>query len=339
MKYILLTLLLSCSVTQAEWYRVQFVQSYNTIKVTKAESDEAPIVIRIRNLEKVEFIQPDPDKVLLGGKEAAELSKAVLQDQMVWIDNLKAEEGAFVGDVYPAFEQVITAYREHRIVNGDNLSESTKKKLKMIYKQMLVDLDLSPLMLSSNSEAELVAEEGRKKLYNIYLRMLTDIKNNTIVLKSGKDSGNTSTAYAYESEFGRTLFTADAIVWFRNNGQKMHPAAQKLYIDLLQSFQTDVSQNARFTQYRLDTIQKEQNLFMELFLDEKNFERGKFTYTCMDWFKNRGQYMPEDVQDVFINWLRSFQQTTSTDGDFMKERLQWMIDNNGLYFDFLDLGI
>jgi hypothetical protein len=118
----------------------------------------------------------------------------------------------------------------------------------------------------------------------------------------------------------------------------MHPAGQKLYIDLLQSFQNDMSQDARYSQYRIEVIQKQHTLFSELFLEKKEFERGKFTYTCLDWFKSRGQYLPENVQSVFVNWLRAYQQTTNTESDFMKQRLQWMMDNNGLYQDFLDLG-
>jgi len=78
--------------------------------------------------------------------------------------------------------------------------------------------------------------------------------------------------------------------------------------------------------------------FRELFLSVANFERGKFTYKCLEWFKNRGQYLPDGVQNVFVNWLRVYQQTHGNESDFMKQRLQWMLDNNGLYQDFLELG-
>jgi hypothetical protein len=55
------------------------------------------------------------------------------------VENLEAEEGAYVGDVYPSFEQVMTVYKEHRIVNGDNLTVEAKSLLKRIYRQMLAD--------------------------------------------------------------------------------------------------------------------------------------------------------------------------------------------------------
>ena len=333
MKIFILTLILSCSTAHAEWYRVRSVPAYNTISAAKADGENEPITIRIRNLEKIEYIQSDPEKVLIGGEEAISLSISVLKDQLVWVENLKAEEGAYIADVYPSFEQVITVYKEKRIVNGDNISTDTKEKLRIIYKQMLTDLNLLPLSLASTSDAELAAESTRMKLHKLYLGIISGLRSDQIVIKS-----NGSTDSAYENEFARTEFTAEAIIWFRNNGQYMHPAGQKLYIDLLQSFQNDMSQDARYSQYRIEVIQKQHTLFSELFLEKKEFERGKFTYTCLDWFKSRGQYLPENVQSVFVNWLRAYQQTTNTESDFMKQRLQWMMDNNGLYQDFLDLG-
>ena len=93
MKTILAALLLSCTVSHAEWYRVQFVESYNTIRAAQAAGDAEPIVIRIRNLEKIEYIQPDPDKVLLGGVEAESLAKGILLNQLVWVDNRRPRRG------------------------------------------------------------------------------------------------------------------------------------------------------------------------------------------------------------------------------------------------------
>ncbi len=83
---------------------------------------------------------------------------------------------------------------------------------------------------------------------------------------------------------------------------------------------------------------KKEPFFKEIFLNKAVFERGKFTYECLEWFKNTGQYLPEDVQNVFVNWLRTYQQTHSNDGDFIKLRLQWMLKNHGLYQDFMELG-
>jgi hypothetical protein len=330
MRLIVLISLLICSTASAEWYRVIAVPAYNTIRASQAEGEKEPINIRIRNLEKIEYIQSDPEKVLIGGKEAIGLSRNLLLNQLVWVENLQPEEGAYVGDVYPSFEQVVTVYKETRIINGDNISPESKEKLLIIYKQMLADLNLASLTIENSLDAQQSSAEARAKIHHLYKGILTDFRNNAIIIKDGEQQG-------YENEFERTMFTADAIIWFRKNGQFIHPAAQKLYADLLQSFQTDVSQNARYTQMRIVEIQKKQDLFKELFIDSLEYQRGKFTYTCMDWFKNRGQFLPQDVQAVFINWLRLYQQTNGSDSQFMQERLQWMIDNNGLYQDFLGL--
>jgi hypothetical protein len=54
----------------ATWYRVDAVPAYNKIRAVAVDGENNPVSIRIRNLEKIEYIQPDPEKVLLGGKEA-----------------------------------------------------------------------------------------------------------------------------------------------------------------------------------------------------------------------------------------------------------------------------
>lgn len=338
MKTYILTVLLVCGTARAEWYRVNSVPAYNTIKASRADGDKEPIVIRIRNLEKIEYIQPDAAKVLIGGEEAISLSRSVLQGQLVWVENLQPEEGAYVADVYPSFEQVMTVYKEKRIVNGDNISAEIKEKLKVIYKQMLADINLSPLSLETDSEALQTAREARDKILYIYVRMLSDIRFGIPRIQNTDQDDSGERKKRYESEFERTLFTADAIIWFREEGQYMHPAAQKSFADLLQSFQSDTSQEARHNQVRIEEIMEKQSLFKELFVNVADFERSKFTYTCLEWFKDRGQYLPADVQNVFIDWLRIYQRTNSTDGNFMKDRLQWMMDNNGLYQDFLELG-
>lgn len=330
MKTYILMILLGCSTAHAEWYRVDSVPAYNTIRAVQADGEKEPIVIRIRNLEKIEYIQPKPERVLMGGEEAISLAKNILQDQLVWIENLQAEEGAYVADIYPSFEQVITAYKNKRMVNGDNIGAEIKEKLKFIYKQMLADINLIPSSVDHQSQQ--TAKEAREKLQNIYMNTLSNIRSGDAKLPSN------SPTKQYESSFQRAVFTASAIVWFRDKGQYLQPEAQKLFVDLLQSFQNDAATSARYTQIRIEAIMKGEALFKELFLNVADFERGKFTYKCLEWFKNKGQYLPDDVQNVFVNWLRIYQQTHSSESEFMKQRLQWMLDNSELYQDFLELG-
>jgi hypothetical protein len=293
-------------------------------------------VIRIRNLEKIEFIQPDPEKILLGGEEAIALAKGILQGQLVWVENLQAEEGTYAADIYPSYEQVVHAYKQRRVVNGDNVTAEIKQKIRIIYEQMLDDLDLAPLTKQARTQAEQTASEAQKRMFDIYDGMLSDIRLIRPKIRTGDQKEEE--IESYESDFNRTLFIMDAIVWFREKGQFMRPEAQKLFVDLLQSFPNESGADARHTQVKLDTMMKKESFFKELFLNNADFERGKFTYICLEWFKNKGQYLPGKVQDLFINWLRTYQQTSSTDGDFMKQRLQWMIENNDLYLDFLDIG-
>jgi hypothetical protein len=262
----------------------------------------------------------------------------VLQGQLVWVENLMPEEGAYAADIYPSFEQVITAYKEKRIVNGDNISESTKGKLKIIYKQMMADLNLASLSYDTGKQPQEVSDDVRKKLHDIYLGMIGDIRSETPKTKSMGNSDKEVVEKGYEGEYQRAMFTAEAILWFKSNGQYLEPSGQKLFAELLLSFQTDASQNARFTMHKIETIMKKELVFKEMFMNTADFDQGKFTYTCLNWFKERGQYLPDDVQNVFVTWLRIYQQTGSTESEFMKQRLQWMMDNNRLYQDFLDLG-
>jgi len=332
-----LATLLACGVAHAEWYRVDAVPAYNTIRAVKADSEKEPVVIRIRNLEKIEYLRPKAEKVLIGGSEAVSLARSILQGQLVWVENLKVEEGAQVADIYPSFEQVITVYKKKRIVNGDNISEGTKEKLKVIYKQMLTEFNLTPLLPASDAQAQQVSKEIRNSLRTIYTRTLSNLRSSTPNLNTGKKEEGVASKQ-YDGSFQRALFTAEAVAWFQQKGQYMHPLAQELFIDLLKSFQSDANSEARYTQIRLREVMKKEAFFKELFLNAANFDRGKFTYECLEWFKTTGQYLPEDVQGVFVNWLRAYQQTHSNDGDFIKQRLQWMLKNHGLYRDFLELG-
>jgi len=332
----LTTMLIGTLATQAEWYQVQSVSAYNTIKAVKSDGKSQPIVIRIRNLEKIEYIQPKPEKVLIGGTEALSLTKSVLDGQLVWITNLKPEQGAFAGDVYPSFEQVMNAYKRKRIVNGGNVSKQMKSYLLVIYKQMLVDLDQAPLLPSSDAESQAIIKDLQRRLASIWTKTLSNIESDNPKVMSDK-GGKAEPPSSYAGNFQRALFTSEAIIWYQEKGQKMHPLAQKLFIEILQQFQSEADSDARYTQIKLREIMKRTNFFKEQFVNNATFERGKFTYTCLEWFKTTGQYLPESVQTVFIKWLRTYQQAYSNEGDFMKSRLKWMMENDSLYFDFLDL--
>jgi len=332
----LIALFLGTATSFSEWYQVQSVSAYNTIKATKADGKSEPLIIRIRNLEKIEYIQPKSEKVLLGGTEALSLTKSILTNQTVWIENLKAEQGAYSADVYPSFEQVVKIYKRKRILNGDNISGSMKKNLMVIYKQMLMDLNQTPLLPSTDAQSQVIIKDIQRRLTSIWSTTLSSIKSDNPKVMSDND-GKGAKPNQYAGKFQRALFTSEAIVWYKEKGQKMHPLAQKLFVEMLQKFQSEADSDARYTQIKLREIMKRSSFFKEQFVNSATFERGKFTYTCLKWFKTTGQFVPESVQTVFITWLRIYQQSYTNEGDFMKNRLKWMMENDSLYFDFLTL--
>ena len=196
---------------------------------------------------------------------------------------------------------------------------------------MMEEFNLSPLLPSTGIQAQEISKATHDMLRSIYKRSLSSLRT--------ESTNKSSTKGQYAGRFQRALFTADAVVWFQEKGQYMHPTAQQLFVELLQEFQSDPDSEARYTQVRINEIMKKEKFFTELFFDTASFERGKFTYECLAWFKTTGQYLSADVQDVFVGWLRAYQQSHSNDGDFIKARLQWMLKNNDLYRDFLELGI
>jgi len=329
----LITLSLGTHISKAEWYQVQSVPTYNTIKAVKIDGKNEPVVIRIRNLEKIEYIQPKSEKVLIGGTEAISLAKDILNGQTVWVENLKAEQGALVGDVYPSFEQVINAYKKKRILNGDNISEGMKKSLMIIYKQMLVDLNDDFDIPISDAESQKILETVQRQMTKIYEVTLSNLRSDTPKVSSSKEQVS-----PYSGKFQRALFSAEAALWFKEKGQSMHPHSQQLFVGLLNDFQTQPDSNARYTYIKLKEIMRRPTFFQVQYFNNAIYERGKFTYTCLEWFKTTGQYLPASVQKTFIVWLRKYQQAYTSDNTVLKARLKWMMENDSLYFDFLNLG-
>jgi len=320
-------------VSQADWYQVQSVPTYNTIKAIKVDGKNEALVIRIRNLEKIEYIQPKSEKVLLGGTEALSLAQNILNGQTVWVENLKPEQGAFVGDVYPSFEQVINAYKKKRILNGDNISEGMKKNLMIIYNQMIIDLNTESVLSVSEAESQKIIEMVQRQMAKIHKLTLSNLRGDTPKVSSSKEQVS-----PYSGKFQRALFTAEAALWFKEKGQSMHPRSQKLFADLLNDFQTQPDSDARYTYIKLKEIMRRTSFFQVQYFNNAIYERGKFTYTCLEWFKTTGQYLPASVQTTFVVWLRKYQQAYTTDSSILKTRLKWMMENDSLYFDFLNLG-
>jgi hypothetical protein len=330
---ILFALLLCASSLHAAWYRVDGVPEYNKVRVVPVDGDDKVVLVRIRNLEKIEYIQSDPEKTLLGGKEALQLSRKVLLNQVVWIENLQPEKGEYLGDVYPSFESVMHTYRDYRLVGGDNITPLVRKKLLMIYRQMFMDLSKEPT-LQNAQDAENEAEEAHQIIANIYLKIISNIVSATPKISSADKEG-VRKILPYAGEYHRAVFSAEAVSWFRDKGQNLTPSSQKVFADMLKDFQNEGENDARYSYLKLQEFMKQEAFFQELFLDKASYERGKFAYKCLDWFKNKGQFFPSEVQTIFISWLSSYQQARGQSSQSLKDRLSWMMENDKLYQDFL----
>jgi hypothetical protein len=321
----------------ATWYRVDAVPAYNKIRAVAVDGENNPVSIRIRNLEKIEYIQPDPEKVLLGGKEALQLSQKILKGQVVWIENLQAEGGEYAGDLYPSFESVMHAYRDHRLVGGDNITPSIRKKLLMVYRQMFADFSKEPL-LQNPKDAENDANEAHQIIAEIYSDIIAKITSTAPKITSADKEGERRKVMPYEGEYQRAVFSAEAVAWFREKGQNLNPFSQKVFAKMLKDFQNEGEVEARYSYLKLQEFMKQEKFFRELFLETASYERGKFAYRCLEWFKNRGQFFPTEVQSVFVSWLYSYQQARGQSSQAFRDRLDWMMKNDKLYQDFLDVG-
>ena len=58
-------------------------------------------MLRIRNLDRVEFIGTESTAGLLGGSEPKEFLAQTLIGQVVWIDQIEVIDGENVASVYP----------------------------------------------------------------------------------------------------------------------------------------------------------------------------------------------------------------------------------------------
>ena len=332
---ILFALLLCASNIHAAWYRVNGVPEYNKVRVVPVDGEDKTLLVRIRNLEKIEYIQSDPEKVLLGGEEALQLSRKVLLNQVVWVENLQPEEGEYLGDIYPTFESVMHAYRDCRLVGGDNITPSIRKKILIIYRQMFIDLSKEP-PLQKSQDAEKDVEESHQIITEIYLDIIANIISATPKITSTDKEGARRKVLPYAGTYQKAIFSAEAVFWFRDKGQNLTPFSQQVFAKMLKDFQNESENDARYSYLKLKEFMKQEEFFQELFLDKASYARGEFVYQCLDWFKNKGQFFPSEVQTIFISWLNSYQQARGQSSQALKDRLSWMMENDKLYQDFLE---
>lgn len=228
MKLLLFVLVLTMGVTaRAEWYVVTKVLSYNKIQaqLSKGTGSKSGIVIRIKNLERIEYITNDRAKVLLGGSDSKKLLESIVPGQIVWIDQLESINGENVAYLYPSYEQLLKAYMKHRMTGSYTLTPAVKQSLISVHKRMIS------------------------------------------AMKNGSPNGS-ETKKAYENEYSKALFVYDGLNWFKKTGQFLPSDVQEIYVDWLGDYLTSNGTSARDYEIKIRDMQKRNDLYRDFLFEE-----------------------------------------------------------------------
>lgn len=232
-----LALILALSATaSAEWYTVKGIRGYNRIEVTSNEgtADKEAIVLRIRNLDRVEFIEPSRRQVWLGGSEPREFLAQTLIGQVVWIDQIEVIDGENVASVYPSYERVLQVAMRQRMVGRYTLTPEIKKKLVHVYK-----------------------------------RMLYEFENSRPVEKKYDDEGNEIfQKKAYENPYTKGLFLYDSLDWFKGIGQFLPLPVQDMYTEWLMDYLTATGNNAHDLEIKIYDMRQRHGLYRDFLIEE-----------------------------------------------------------------------
>lgn len=218
---------------QAEWYLVSKVLDYNHVELilSKGSASKSGTKVRIRNLEKIEYIENDRSKVLLNGTEPKNILKEILLGQVVWVDEIETVNGEQVASIYPSYEQVLKVFTYHRMSGQYTLSPEVKQKLE-----------------------------------NIYHRMLAELRNESPNRSSGKGNKENDSKAAYENSYSKALFVYDSLDWFKKTGQYLPIPVQELYIDWLSSYFSSNGGDAYDLEIKILDMRKRHGLYRD-FLD------------------------------------------------------------------------
>jgi hypothetical protein len=232
-----------CTATQAEWFQVKSVTSYNQIIACKPNAPTNEIKIRIKNLENIEDIQVNRAKVLFSGISASELAKNILAGQLVWIENLTEDNGIYVGYVYPSYEQVVRGYAKQKMVGGQTISPEIKSAVETIYSKMMRNLDSTPAF--DNNDLFLKANELAAQGKSIF-----------------------SYDICYQFDYLKGIFVYEALVWFKNTGQFLPNEIQKLYISWLAQYQNAQDQRAQALEQKIRDMTVRYELYKDFIFDD-----------------------------------------------------------------------
>ena len=68
---------------------------------------------------------------------------------------------------------------------------------------------------------------------------------------------------------------------------------------------------------------------------ENGYSKALFTYDALNWFKQKGQFLPGGVQTLYIDWVRSYQASNGLDAKNLEVKIADMQKKSDLYIDFL----
>lgn len=218
---------------QADWYVVTKVLGYNKIMVQTAKggSSKSSIAVRVKNLEKIEYITNDREKVFLGGSEPKRLLEQLSLGQIVWLEGLENINGENVAHLYPSYEQILKVFMKRRMTGAYTISPAVKVKLQNVSKKMISALrNGSPPRNGSGSKED--------------------------------------PKMAYEHEYLKALFIYDSLDWFKKTGQFLPRSVQELYVDWLSDFMSATGNDARDFETKIKDMQKRSSLYHDFLYEE-----------------------------------------------------------------------
>lgn len=63
--------------------------------------------------------------------------------------------------------------------------------------------------------------------------------------------------------------------------------------------------------------------------------KGIFAYEALDWFKNIGQFLPENIQKMYIGWLAAYQNAQPKAARDLEVKIRDMTVRYELYQNFI----
>jgi hypothetical protein len=63
--------------------------------------------------------------------------------------------------------------------------------------------------------------------------------------------------------------------------------------------------------------------------------KGIFVYEALSWFKEEGQFLPVDIQKMYLSWIASYQSADAQRGKNLEMKIRDMTARHALYKDFL----